>query len=343
MDVDNFLQTVFSSPVLDFIKSFTLSANKKPDASSLCPVTKASSYLSHVSASLKNTTSKPSEDRLVICTSFTDQIKCSNELEPTSTLSLKATKFETLPSLTCFAVIDGHGGSGCANFITECLVKAIAQDWCFTNELEDISKALPDTMERVLMSIEKSWMTRAQETLDNSGACIVVALHLDGWVCVTNIGDAGAAMFLDGKVTQVGNQHSALNRSEAARITKAGGKIHKGYIENQLQPSRTIGDRQMKTKFPGLVIPNPESKILFIPHDVSVASLILASDGLWDVGWGKCSYFIQEHLKFWQICSGSTGGQYKRSGFVDPALTICKYARSSGSSDDTTVCLAFFR
>jgi len=220
------------------------------------------------------------------------------------------------------------------------LINEIAQDWCLKNEIEDISKALPDTIERVLMSIENNWMIRALETLDNSGACIVLALHLNGWVCVTNIGDAGAATFLDGKVSQVGQQHSARNSSEAARIIKAGGKIHKGYIENQLQPSRTIGDRHMKIKFPGLVIPNPESKVLFIPHSSSAACLILASDGLWDIGWSKSSFFIQEHLKFWQKCSGNTESQYKRSGFIDPAATICDYARSSGSSDDTTVCIA---
>jgi len=287
-------------------------------------------------ASKKGQSHHPNEDRHVLCKNMIEF------MEQKGTVISDCDR--RLGNLRVYAVIDGHGGSGCADFIQSVLLGKIFDEWNFNSEIQSTPELMKRVAETALADIEEHFLSLAAMNLDTSGACVVLALYLDGYLCVSNVGDS-MAIFYDhhGREMTVSQYHSHRNKAELARIKKAGGKIVKGYIEGQLQPSRTIGDLKMKTKHPGIVIPNPETVIVEVSKGEKFNPvMVLASDGLWDIGWKKSSFFIKQHVAFRNECMKSCEKQYGLAGFSDPASAIANYAHYSGSKDDITIVFAEF-
>jgi len=252
-------------------------------------------------ASLTGRTSHPNEDRHVLSQSFQDYFL----LHPEHISSLNLSNASAFEQMQLYAVIDGHGGSGCADFIHAVLTEKIVYFWSLCGLLENISDSLCDVLENSLASIEQEFAEHAKVVVDHSGACVVAAIYLDGWLCVSNIGDAGAVLFDNfGNELRMSQLHSHRNKQELRRIEKAGGRISNGYIERCLQPSRTIGDCWIKERFPGVIIAEPDSCVIELinPHKGCYSGLVLASDGLWDIGYRKASLFIRQHTATWSKC-----------------------------------------
>jgi len=283
------------------------------------------------------------EDRMVVCHCFSDFL----ENNPQLLASVKIINLSVLQEMKCYAVIDGHGGTGCADFIHRNFLTKVLYFWNLFGSLEDVPDSLSTVLENTMFSIEEEFSEYSKMTMDNSGACIVAALYLNGWLCICNVGDSGA-VFIDhqGKELKLSEDHSHHNMRELTRILKAGGKISNGYIESQLQPSRTIGDCLIKSTHPGVIIAKPHTSVVQVVTSCNrvCPTLVLASDGLWDIGWKKATYFIREHTLYWQKCvdSGQLNERYRIYGYKDPSTTIAQYARSLGSTDDISVLFTQF-
>jgi len=279
------------------------------------------------------------EDRFVVCHSLLDYLESSCAAEIKSLITTDLNKTSVLQRTKCFVVIDGHGGSRCADFIKETLlvrvIEKYQEQWC----IKDVPSSMCRILEGAFTSLEEDFTSQARTTRDISGACVVAALYFDGWLCVSNVGDAAAVLF-DHRGTEIkmSRCHSNKNKKERARLLKAGGKVTNGYIENLIQPSRTIGDCHIKRKFPGLVISTPDSRMIQIQQgDGSFPpTLTLASDGLWDIGW-SAHFFIKDHLRSWKNFSESDS-----SFEFNAAAEVIDYARLIGSADDITVVIIQF-
>ena len=69
---------------------------------------------------------------------------------------------------------------------------------------------------------------------------------------------------------------------ESTRIRRAGGRVLHGRLDGILEPSRTIGDLDVKDKGNTGLIATPEMRKGKIEQD-KLYVFVLASDGLWDV------------------------------------------------------------
>ena len=121
---------------------------------------------------------------------------------------------------------------------------------------------------------------------------------------------------------------------ERQRIYQAGGYVKRGRVMGVLEPSRTIGDLDVKKMCDKAVIAEPYvdafnfeeylGKMVDIP-----AYVILASDGVFDVMDGKtCAKIVNKMLAY-----------ENRSG--DCAKILCDEAKKRGSDDDITAVVVF--
>jgi len=285
------------------------------------------------------------EDRFLCSGSFEDvtfdTLSAQAQLSPLSSLLAQ--------NLKIYAVIDGHGGGACADYIQDNLARKVVENWSALGDVNSLPHSLSQVLEVSLIELDQDFIKNAKETDDKSGACVVVALVFDQWLCVGNVGDAAGVLYRgQQQEIKMSEMHTAQNRKEYKRVRKAGGKIdRKGYIQKVLQPSRTIGDWAIKQKYPEIFIATPQTYCINL-HEATTSkfnpTLILASDGLWDIGWEKASFFIKNHIKFWEECNAlqEYRNPYELAGYQDPAMAIVNYARFCGSADDITVLFLSF-
>lgn len=87
-----------------------------------------------------------------------------------------------------FAVFDGHGGQGCAEFLRDNLHNFIAHSSSFPLDLE---KSLQDGFR----TAERRFMEQNFDSIrDKSGSCAIVCLLTDTNAFVANVGDSRAFM-----------------------------------------------------------------------------------------------------------------------------------------------------
>ena len=121
-----------------------------------------------------------------------------------------------------FAVFDGHGGHGCAEFLRDNLHNIIANQPTFP---EDPEKALFNGF----IEAEETFMRQNQQQVrDKSGSCAIVMLIIDSDVWVANTGDSRAVMSSqDGsKFVSISEDHKPSEEKERVRIIKGGGQIY---------------------------------------------------------------------------------------------------------------------
>lgn len=218
-----------------------------------------------------------------------------------------------------FAVIDGHGGFECADFVSKMLLPSAAG---FINEGSPPDEALGSAVQ----AVEESWLAkvRNEEAMPNSGACVVM-LHVEGCeegatvqgqgrLTVGNSGDCRCVLGTMGdangdiKAVALSRDHNARMPEEQRRliqehpgesdvVMRADRWSQHWYIKGRLQPSRTIGDYHMKLPefnvvpggteplfrdpyTPPYIRPDPQ----VISRDITLEDqfVILATDGLWD-------------------------------------------------------------
>ncbi|EEF46102.1 protein phosphatase 2c, putative [Ricinus communis] len=257
-------------------------------------------------------------------------------------------KYITQQSAHFFAVYDGHGGSQVANYCSNRMHSALAE------EIEFVKNGLGNG--RVVNSCQEQWKKTftncfikvdaevggkesaepvAPETV---GSTAVVAIICSSHIIVANCGDSRAVLYRGKEPMALSVDHKPNREDEYARIEAAGGKVipwngHR--VFGVLAMSRSIGDRYLKP----WIIPEPE--VMFIPRTKEDECLILASDGLWDViSNEEACDLARRRILVWHKKNGSA--LPTRGDGIDPAAQaaaeyLSNRALQKGSKDNITV------
>ncbi|DBA04515.1 TPA: hypothetical protein N0F65_011063 [Lagenidium giganteum] len=239
-----------------------------------------------------------------------------------------------------FVVIDGHGGSNAADFIVDTMFAAFER--VYDDGFE--SRAL----ETAACDLDKEFCTRARRTQDYSGACyLAIIVYMDPETdteqkIVLNCGDCRAivkeepskkeakggrksstSQCEESRVIALSDDHCARNRSEKLRALEAGAYIQNNRIAGVLEPFRSLGDIDVKTKsMKNWVIATPE--IRKTPLAVGCSTLLLATDGVWGVLTNEVAMeIVQTELE-------------ANRGAARAARAVVDKARERGSQDDIT-------
>jgi protein phosphatase 2C family protein 2/3 len=163
-----------------------------------------------------------------------------------------------------FAVYDGHGGSGCCDYLKDRLHEHLIGHKDFPG---DPKRALHEA----ITSCERGFCeaaVREGKELDRSGSCALVALLVEDYCYVANVGDSRAVLSAEGGrlAFNLSRDHRPIDVKEQQRVFQRGGKIYrtemtrhpKQHEKNEaiigplrifpgkLSVSRTIGDVEAK-------------------------------------------------------------------------------------------------
>ncbi|KAK2652957.1 hypothetical protein Ddye_012813 [Dipteronia dyeriana] len=262
-----------------------------------------------------------------------------------------------------FGVYDGHGGSQVANYCSERIHFALAEEIeIIKNDLADGStkESRQEQWEKTFTSCflkvddeiggnagrsvgsddrdasEATFESVAPETV---GSTAVVALVCSSHIIVANCGDSRAVLCRGKEPMTLSIDHKPNREDEYARIEASGGKViqwngHR--VFGVLAMSRSIGDRYLKP----WIIPEPE--IMFIPRARDDECLILASDGLWDVMSNEEACEVaRRRILLWHKKNGAPPLAERGKG-IDPASQaaadyLSMLALQKGSKDNISV------
>ncbi|XP_006012157.1 protein phosphatase 1K, mitochondrial isoform X2 [Latimeria chalumnae] len=171
-----------------------------------------------------------------------------------------------------FAVYDGHGGAGAADF---CEKEFLAQE-----------ENLELVLSKAFLEINKAFARHSHLTVDaallNSGTTATVALLRDGIeLVVASVGDSRALLCRKGKAKKLTVDHTPERKDEKERIKKCGGfvawnSLGQPNVNGRLAMTRSIGDLDLKRNG---VIAEPETKRIKLYH-ADDAFLVLTTDGI---------------------------------------------------------------
>lgn len=249
-----------------------------------------------------------------------------------------------------FGVYDGHGGSQVANFCSERLHSALAEEIEMVKaELID-GRSKDDCQDRWRKAFTSCFIKVDGEigggpnsepvAPETVGSTAVVALICSSHIIVANCGDSRAVLCRGKEPVALSIDHKPNREDEYARIEAAGGKViqwngHR--VFGVLAMSRSIGDRYLKPS----IIPDPE--VMFLPRARDDECLVLASDGLWDVMTNEevCDV-ARKRILLWHKKNGVTLQPSERGEGIDPAAQaaaecLSNRALQKGSKDNITV------
>lgn len=201
---------------------------------------------------------------------------------------------ERWPSLSLFAVFDGHGGDAVSKLLKERLPKQLLCEWeelCVGCGIPDemslatepslIERCATQAFQHALMTLDAQLSAHEQV-----GSTAVMALLSPWHVVCANVGDSRAVLCRGAHALAISVDHKPSNAEEQARILKAGKSVVDGRIEYDLAVSRAVGDHMYKQR-EGLsaveqaVTAWPDVRVVARqPEDEFV---LLACDGVWDV------------------------------------------------------------
>ncbi|KAI3808038.1 hypothetical protein L1987_23979 [Smallanthus sonchifolius] len=129
--------------------------------------------------------------------------------------------------------------------------------------------------------VEKFKVCRYHPQLSLVGSTAVVVLLTQEYIIVGNCGDSRAVLCRNGKAVPLSVDHKPDREDERARIEALGSRIlysgNGARVEGVLAMTRAIGDRFLKQ------VVTSEPECIFIKREADDVSVILGSDGLWDV------------------------------------------------------------
>lgn len=244
---------------------------------------------------------------------------------------------ESDPRYAIYGVFDGHRGQQVAEYCSSNMAKVI---W------EKLSKRYTETeaLREAFLDID----AKVCANLARSGAVALVVLFdkLRNILYTANAGDCRAILIQGDQVRILSNDHTVKNPSEAQRVQHVGGMIsfektdlstdHKyvvippdtGALSMQLAPrlfgvlnvTRTIGDKDIKTKNALALIAEPEITKTHV--GAGQGMLVLASNGIWNALSAADVAYVAVHA-FWPTASRI-------------ASELVKTALKKGIKDDVT-------
>ncbi|CAB4302867.1 unnamed protein product [Prunus armeniaca] len=262
-----------------------------------------------------------------------------------------------------FGIYDGHGGPQVANYCSERLHLALAEElgvikddlsdgtvgesqqvqWekAFTNCFQRVDDEIEGKVSGNIIKCDGNASEASLEPIapETIGSTAVVALVCSSHIIVANCGDSRAVLCRGKQAIALSVDHKPNREDEYARIEAAGGKViqwngHR--VFGVLAMSRSIGDRYLKP----WIIPEPE--VMNVPRARDDECLILASDGLWDVMTNEevCEV-ARRRILLWHKKNGVTALAERGAG-VDPAAQeaaayLSTLALQKGSRDNISV------
>ncbi|XP_023330650.1 probable protein phosphatase 2C T23F11.1 isoform X2 [Eurytemora carolleeae] len=145
------------------------------------------------------------------------------------------------PDLAFFAVYDGHGGTGVANYLKDHLHQFIL------SQAEYREGDIPEAILKGFLAVDSELKTYGNATeLTGSTATCVLIKHGD--ILVANLGDSRAVASVGGLVKQITQDHNTSNPRERERVTAMGGVIKDNRVGGVLIPTRSFGDFLLKSE-----------------------------------------------------------------------------------------------
>lgn len=176
-------------------------------------------------------------------------------------------------NLRFIAVLDGHGGSGCSEYMHTYLKDTVA------HTLESSNGNTEQALKLGLDITEINFFQKSSN--DSSGCCVVVALVDNTHITIANVGDCRAILVGRAETVFSTQDHRPTDPTEQSRVEAAGGFVVRNRVFGLLGVSRSLGDKDFKTEdVSGSVISTPD--ISKIPLSPDHEFLVLASDGVWD-------------------------------------------------------------
>ncbi|EIE22236.1 protein phosphatase 2C catalytic subunit [Coccomyxa subellipsoidea C-169] len=172
-----------------------------------------------------------------------------------------------------FGIFDGHGGPHAADFVRENLFDSLLSNAQFPS---DVSLALGEAF----VETDKRYLQAETGANRDDGCTAVTAVLLDHTVVVAHVGDSRAVLSRGGKAIALSEDHKPNRSDERSRIEAAGGVVvwaGTWRVGGVLAVSRAFGDRLLKR----YVVATPDVREEKLTSQDE--TLILASDGLWDV------------------------------------------------------------
>ena len=150
---------------------------------------------------------------------------------------------EYWPHISLFGIFDGHGGTGCAEFLKNNLYNYIIKN---KQLLTDSKEAIMDAF----LAAEANFITysEAQSKIDKSGSCALIVLLIglfitrDRTCYVANVGDSRAIMSQQGGVIikQITTDHKPGDEAETKRIKAYGGTIYRSFQLLEIRPPKEV-------------------------------------------------------------------------------------------------------
>jgi len=182
------------------------------------------------------------------------------------------------PDLAYFAVYDGHGGTGVANYLKDHLHQFIL------TQPEYREGDIPEAILKGFLAVDaelKSYGT-ATELTGSTATCVLIK---HGDILVANLGDSRAVASVGGLVKQITQDHNTSNPRERERVTAMGGVIKDNRVGGVLIPTRSFGDFLLKSELDKPAwkqVISPVPQIEQFRLNSGWEFLVLASDGVWD-------------------------------------------------------------
>ncbi|KAL8199686.1 hypothetical protein R6Q57_013254 [Mikania cordata] len=260
-----------------------------------------------------------------------------------------------------FGVYDGHGGYHVSALCKQNMhiiieqelmrVKPTAESLTGGQLVEQWRTAVNRSFERMdAMALtlcqcdvpENLKVCRNHPQLSLVGSTAVVVLLTDEHIVVGNCGDSRAVLCRNREAVPLSVDHKPDREDERARIEALGGRIvfagNEARVEGVLAMTRAIGDRFLKQ----VVISEPE--FMFMKREADDVSLILASDGLWDVLSSELSCDVV-HKCQQENYNGSLGMMAAGDGgaMFPVAALLVRLALGRRSSDNISVIVVDLR
>jgi serine/threonine protein phosphatase PrpC len=199
------------------------------------------------------------------------------------------------PELSFYAVLDGHGGRACAEWVAAELPALLAEEMRGATD----SAAIKERLRACFARCDERLLERCcAEGWEDGATCIGMLVDrrcVPARAYVANLGDSRAfaavvspASAADGaprvRAVALSRDHTAVDPKERKRIEAAGGFVEGGRVCGILEVSRSFGDRRLKrggaaTKGLALSIAQPD--VTSFPIGPEQAFVVLACDGLW--------------------------------------------------------------
>mmetsp|Transcript_43031 Transcript_43031/g.105204 ORF Transcript_43031/g.105204 Transcript_43031/m.105204 type:complete len:524 (-) Transcript_43031:107-1678(-) len=177
-------------------------------------------------------------------------------------------------SSTCFfGVFDGHSGKRAA---------AWAKDKLWDNVQAELVKGVqpPEALKNAFLATDREFLLKAKKDRWMDGCTVSTALLIGKDLYVANAGDSRTILCRGSEAVPMSQDHKPDRPSERRRIVQAGGSVifvGCARVNGVLATSRGFGDKDLKQ----WVSAEPEvTQRTLSPGD---DTLILATDGLWDV------------------------------------------------------------